>query len=100
MDSIGGKQAILDFPNKFCGGQFQAFIKAKKVISFEEGNRIIAFFKKVHDADSFTLLPLDREQVGFVGVTPDRKTIINMGLNMGIIGVDKYLFWNIVPYHG
>ena len=95
-----GDHAILDFPNKFCRREFQAFIKAKKIIRFKEGSRIIAFLQKVHDANSFTLLPLNREQVSFVGVTPDRKTIINMWLNVGIIGIDKYLFRNIMPYHG
>ena len=69
------------------------------VVSFKKGVRVITFFDKVHDANSFTLLPLDRKKMCFVGLTPDRKTIINVRLNMGVICVNKYLFWDIMSYH-
>ena len=91
------QQVVISFPEKFSRGQLETLVKAKKVVRFEERIGIITF---LHNTYSFTLLSFDRESVGFVCVAPDRETIVDMRLDVGIACVDKDLFWDIVSDHG
>ena len=94
------QQVVISFPKKFSRGQLETLVKAKKVVRFEERIGIITFLHKVHNTYSFTLLSFDRESMGFVCVAPDRETVVDMRLDVGIVCVDKDLFWNIVSDHG
>ena len=65
-----GEQVVISFPKDFSRGQFEAFIKAKKIVLLKLKGGVITFFHKIHDPYGFTLLSFDGSNVGFVRVAP------------------------------